>query len=1137
MSRFRSSPSPIVLAIALAFSPVAHALDSHWTGATGDWFDAGNWDNGVPTGLDSATIGNAGTAQVPDGTAAEAQYLTVGGSGTLEIVGAGTLATSYGVTLGSASSDDGTIRVTGAGASWSNGGSFFVGLYGTGTLTVDGGGTLENTNPSQHAYVGYGAGSSGTVNVDGVGSTWDNVADIYLGRDGSGTLNVSNGGQVTSAYGTLAQRTGSTGSATITGSGSGWSVASGLYVGSASNGELDILDGGAVSASWGYLGNQADSYGALTVSGPGSTWTDTNGLYVGFQGEGVLAVEDGASANGKNGFIGYESTGVGTATVTGADSTWTNSNWLAVGMYGNGTLRVEAGGRAESYLGYIAYEAGSTGAAIVSGSGSTWASDYLYVGWGSSGTLTVENGGTVTGLYGYVGRTGGDGTALVTGSGSSWAIVNQLEVGSYGTGALTIADGATVSDTDGIVGNQAGVTGTVRVDGGTWSNSGFLRVGNLGTGTLDIVNGGVVTSGRTLIGLFGDGVGSVDISGAGSLLDTGGNELYVASDGTATLTVAAGGELRSGTAYIGSNSGSQGEVSVLGSGSSWTNAGALYVGLDGTGTLTVGSGAEVSSGSAYVHGLLSVDGLFSAATTSVRSGGTVAGTGTLAGDLGLAGGTLAPGNSIGTLTVAGNLDFDADSVYAVEVDAAGNSDLTVVTGTASLAGTVHVLPEPGSYQDATQYTILSAAALSSSFDATTIDADFAFLTPSLSQDTGNVYLTLVRNDVSYAEAGDSPNQQSVGDVLDQLADSDPAAVSDILDNLNVLDNDAVGYALDRLSGVQLGFFSGFGSGQGWRFLSLILDRLSSDHGPWRSADAEPVRVASASDASLRGLLAGAPAAPERGLWVKVFGSHAEIDATADAYGADSDTRGFLLGGDRRFDGDLRAGLAVGYAGSDVDSTGSRLDMDSYQLAAYLSWTPADYYLDASVGYGWHAADSRRSVVVGSYAETASADYDGNSLALGVEAGRLYKWGRNGTVAPFVGLGYNRFERDGFTEHGGGQADLAVAGSTDESVRSSLGLQFGYAYRSDGGTGVWSSLRAAWLHEFADTASRVTAGFAAAPDLTFSVAGPALDRDRLQVSADVKLALSRRDWLSFAYTGEFAGSDHGHGLTFTYRREW
>ena len=70
------------------------------------------------------------------------------------------------------------------------------------------------------------------------------------------------------------------------------------------------------------------------------------------------------------------------------------------------------------------------------------------------------------------------------------------------------------------------------------------------------------------------------------------------------------------------------------------------------------------------------------------------------------GGTLSPGNSVGALTVNGNLVFAAASLYMVELQ--GNAaDRTNASGTAVLAGTVGAVNLGGSL--ARSYTILSAA--------------------------------------------------------------------------------------------------------------------------------------------------------------------------------------------------------------------------------------------------------------------------------------------------------------------------------------------------------------------------------------------------------------------------------------------
>jgi autotransporter-associated beta strand protein len=79
----------------------------------------------------------------------------------------------------------------------------------------------------------------------------------------------------------------------------------------------------------------------------------------------------------------------------------------------------------------------------------------------------------------------------------------------------------------------------------------------------------------------------------------------------------------------------------------------------GTGTTNL-TGTSTYTGSTKVNGgVVAVNGsIASSLLTTVNAGGTLGGNGTV-GNTTINGGALAPGNSIGTLTVAGNLIFTA----------------------------------------------------------------------------------------------------------------------------------------------------------------------------------------------------------------------------------------------------------------------------------------------------------------------------------------------------------------------------------------------------------------------------------------------------------------------------------------------
>ncbi len=128
---------------------------------------------------------------------------------------------------------------------------------------------------------------------------------------------------------------------------------------------------------------------------------------------------------------------------------------------------------------------------------------------------------------------------------------------------------------------------------------GVLHVGYSGTGTLLIAGGGAVSNTYSIVGRDVGSEGTVTVSGTGSTWTNGG-EIYVGNDGTGRLTIANGGKVGSAMGYVGYNTGSVGAATVSGAGSAWTNSSIFYVGSFGTGTLTIEDGGTVSNTRAYI---------------------------------------------------------------------------------------------------------------------------------------------------------------------------------------------------------------------------------------------------------------------------------------------------------------------------------------------------------------------------------------------------------------------------------------------------------------------------------------------------------------------------------------------------------
>ena len=90
---------------------------------------------------------------------------------------------------------------------------------------------------------------------------------------------------------------------------------------------------------------------------------------------------------------------------------------------------------------------------------------------------------------------------------------------------------------------------------------------------------------------------------------------------------------------------------------------------------------------------------------TAEAGSQISGTGTIGGNLAVAS-LLTPGNSIGTLTVGGNLTLTAGSTLQVEVNDAAQADLLRVTGTVSLGGATLDVVESGTFAGSNPFQYL-----------------------------------------------------------------------------------------------------------------------------------------------------------------------------------------------------------------------------------------------------------------------------------------------------------------------------------------------------------------------------------------------------------------------------------------------
>ncbi len=957
---------------------------------------------------------------------------SIPGGATLTILNGGTVSSGSGA-IGN--TNIGTVTVSGYNgnaSAWTINGGLNVGTQGgNGMLIINGGGVV-NSNVQQ-GFIGRSNGT-GTVIVSGTDghghvSTWNltdnpNYRNLDIGVGGNGTLRIENGGWVGSGQGTVG-----TGAVIVSGSGgvsqaSTWENSS-LRLGLGGIATLNIANGGAVITDGiGHVGYDTGGSGTATVSGHdslgnASIWTIGDLLYVGNAATGILNILDGGvvavtrdvsiavSASGTLNLSGNDATGRGiletSAVVRGTGTATLNLN--------GGILRANKD-QATFIQGFTTLEAGSEGAWFdTNGFNIGVATDFT----GSAGFYKLGEGTlTLTGASTYAGGTTIDAGTLQIGdgntSGSITGDVLNNGVLAFNRSDDTLVIDGTISGTGAV--EQAGIgkttlTGTNTYTGGTTISAGTLQVGNGGaSGSL---KGNVTNNAALVFNRTGSTTMDGTISGSGSLTQIGGGTTILSG----TNTYGGGTTISAGTLQLG-DGGATGSIlndvtnnGVLAFNRSnvltfiGTISGAGGVHQIGTGQTILSADNSNLTGTSQVQaGILSVNGILGG-TMDVLGGARLQGQWLWsATPPSSAGGTIAPGNSIDTLTVA---SYDGNGgtleIEAVLGDDNSASDLLAVTGATSGTTNVKVINLGGAGAATTQgIRIVDVGGVSGG--TFSLLGDYIF--EGEQAVVGGAYgYRLYKNTLTGPPDGDWYLRSALR----------PPA----------------------------------GSGQlfqpGAPIYEAYANILQSFNGP----DTLQQRV---GNRSWRGVIdnGGVPEAAGTGIWGRIVAGHASLDATASTTGADSDSTtwqlqagadsplylgadGRLIGGLSARYGTISADIASVFGDGSIGSTG-------YGLGGSLTWYGNDgFYLDGQANLTWYdsglsSSTAARSLVSGN---------TGFGYGLGVEAGQQIALGSNWSITPQAQLSYSAVDYDDFTDAFG----AAVSLLDGDRLKIRLGLSADY----------------------------------------------------------------------------------------------
>jgi outer membrane autotransporter protein len=268
-----------------------------------------------------------------------------------------------------------------------------------------------------------------------------------------------------------------------------------------------------------------------------------------------------------------------------------------------------------------------------------------------------------------------------------------------------------------------------------------------------------------------------------------------------------------------------------------------------------------------------------------------------------------------------------------------------------------------------------------------------------------------------------------------------------------------------------------------------------------------------------------------GFFVTGIGEFTKVDDTSVAHGYYLPTGGVIFGADYRASPNFAIGLTGGYAHTNGDLLYSSLDVDGGTIGAYATAFGGGFYINAAATGVFNDYESHRDALLGD----AQGDTNGRDFNALVAAG--YEWKKGAlTIGPTASFQYTYVEFDGFTEHGS-LLPLTFNDQNAESTRTALGAKISYDWHV-GHILVRPELRAAWQHEFGDTANSIVASFANGAGNSFTVNGPAIGRDSLLIGAGAAVLLNDRVSVYAYYDGQLARTNYSSnnvtaGVRFTF----
>ncbi len=467
-------------------------------------------------------------------------------------------------------------------------------------------------------------------------------------------------------------------------------------------------------------------------------------------------------------------------------------------------------------------------------------------------------------------------------------------------------------------------------------------------------------------------------------------------------------------------------------------------------------------------------------------------------------GTLSAGGSgaVGITAVTGNFVQNSGGTLLSTIDQTGNtSDMVSVSGTGALAGNVQVEIINPNFGMQT-HTIFSAA-------GGTTDNGFSLLASPALQATltyPNANDVVVSTNLDFTAPGQglNANQTNLTGNLNQIATAGGGGVASVL--LALLN-----------STVTLADYQ------------KLLDELLPDV----ALNGQATTLAGAEGFGSNMLSCGQPGtgngfiAEGQCIWGRMNVGSLDRDSTSGTIGYEENAQGITMGAQGQVAPNWYIGGAFGLSASDLETdTNAESDGVHAHIGGVVKFVDGPLLLATGISGGISSFDTSRRVATGGLALTATGDHD--TLWLGgqfrmawlLEQGSWY-------VKPLVDVNVTYLDRDGFTEEGGGAANLTVQGDDETYVSATPAIEIGGAFTTD--DIIIKPFLKTGVSFLSDDSHSLTASFAGASAGTGSfTTSSEMDDVLADVEAGFTLFKMGGSSLTLGYEGRYGEDTQSHG---------